>query len=228
MVGTGPSLTGFDWTRLNGKCTIALNDAVLVPGYRPTYALFSDTGIWTRYRDMELPAGTKMVCQKRARESFLRYEPCSFKDRTFHYDQTSDPRSLKEEDDSLYVQRTIATGAICLAWKLGARRIFLLGVDGYKYADRYYHDGTSKRAERRKERKLDQEGRIIQDRHEAWVQNMDELREWMTRRRLYTEAFMVRDESGKRHGEGIFNLSGHSAVKCFQKVKLKTLFRNPR
>lgn len=227
VVGTGPSLTGFDFTRLNGLCTIALNDAVKIPGYKPTFAMFADTGIWTRYRDMALPEGTRMVCKKRARENFLRYKACSFRDRILHYNQVSDISGLREEDDGLFIQRTVATGGICLAWKMGAKRVFLLGVDGYKFEDRYYHDGSVKRVEKRKERKLDQEGRIIQDRHDWWIKNMDELRAFFDKRKIYQETYVLREkETGvRRYGSGIFLLSGHSPIEAWQKVKLKTIFK---
>ncbi len=235
VVGTGPSLSGFDFTRLKGKLTIALNDAVKAPGFDPQFHIFCDVGIWHRYRDMkDYPVRTAMVCQPRARKNFQRHQACNFDDQIWHFNHVSVAAQCKVENDDLFVARTVATGGIMLAWKLGARRIFLLGVDGYKLADRYYWDGRKKKQERRQEKYIDtlrpklsgvrNEQRIQQDRHGWWEKNMNELRKWFDKRKLYQEEYRFR-AGGKAHlGSNIFNLSGRSTITAWQKVKMKTIF----
>ena len=134
VCGTGTSLSGFDWTRLNGLLTIGLNDALKIPGFAPAFSIFSDIGIWARYRDLKLDKRTVIVCQGRSRDQFIREERCTFKDQIWHFNQQAQARACKVDNDDLFCARTIACAGIMLAFKLGARRIFLLGVDGYKLA----------------------------------------------------------------------------------------------
>lgn len=214
VCGTGTSLNGFRWEILNDRpnsITIALNDAVKASGFRPNFHLFSDIGIWKRYWNLALDKRTAVVCQRRARDQFIRTEGCKFKDQVFHFNHVSVIKGLKENDDSLFVSRTVATGGICLAWKLGARRIFLLGVDGYKKRDAYYWDGSQKPPERRREKELEP-GLITQDRHEWWQKNMRELREYFDVRKLFP---------GPYPEAGIYNLSAKSTIDAWEKVPLE-------
>ena len=207
IVGTGTSLAGFDYARLRGRLTIALNDAVLTDGFDPTFHIFSDVGIWKRYRDYQLSPTTSVVCQTNARKNFLAYKKCAFKDRIFLFSNATNPNACEPADGNLYVSRTVATGAIMLAWKLGARRVFLLGVDGYRTDKAYYHDGRTKGREKRKERRIDG-GRIVQDRHDCWVQNMRELRRQFDRRKIYGESWP---------GSNVYNLSLKSTIDSWEK-----------
>ena len=79
VLGTGTSLEGFPWERMNDKTTIALNDAVKAKGFIPTYHLFSDVNIWKRYSGMVWPEPCKMVCQRHARKMFLDSRVCKYK-----------------------------------------------------------------------------------------------------------------------------------------------------
>ena len=218
VVGTGTSLMGFDWGRLTGKRTIALNDAVrAIP--EPSYHLFSDVNIWTRYRDLAISAATLVVCQKRARSEFLRWEKCSFKDRVYWFDLKSNAE-VERDDCHLFVNRTVATAGIQLAWKLGARRIFLLGIDGYKIRlkegettrEVYYYDGTAKSPNEKRTIVRDDGTHVTQDRHEFWVKQMREL-----------EAFLHRKEKlflGPWPESGVYNLSAQSNIDAWQKVSV--------
>lgn len=205
----------FDWTQMNRRTTIALNDAVKVLGFAPDFHIFSDVNIWKRYREMSLDPRTAMVCQRRARDQFIRYERCSFQEQVFHFNHVSKAHQMTEKDDSLYVARTVATGGICLAWKLGAKRVFLMGVDGYKLKDVYYHDGTTKGVERRKERGR-ADGRITQDRHEWWQQNMRELRDYFQKAGVLL---------GPWPAAGVYNLSPKSTIDAWEKVDPVVLFK---
>lgn len=236
---------GFDWTRLNDKITIGLNNALKVPGFVPKYSIFSDTGLWSQYRDLKLDPVTKVICQGRARDQFLRYERCTFKGQVFHFNHVAKAMSEGRRpkpvcdpyNDDLFVARTVATGGIMMAYKLGARRVFLLGIDGYKLPGPgggvYYHDGTSKGVERRREHNPDVQFKgkvekhtdlLSQDRHEWWRRNMRELRAWFDHLGAYQEPFKFRNADGHLvFGSNVFNLSGKSTIDAWEKVKVKTV-----
>lgn len=199
----------------------------MIPGFEPTYQIFCDVGIWKRYRDLDV-GRTLVVCQRRARSQFLRHARCSFKEQVWHFNHVNQVRQMKEENDDLFVSRTVATGGIAMAWKLGARRIFLLGVDGYKlwrrkpetgdFEDVYYLDGTTKKGEKRKHRRvqIDRDTvMIIQDRHDWWIKNMRELRAYFDKRGLFP---------GPWKGPGVYLINKQSPIDAWQKLKFKTVF----
>lgn len=208
VLGTGTSLAGFQWSMLNGRFTVALNDAVKVPGFIAAYHIFSDIGIWKRYRTLTLPKETAVVCQRKARDQFMRFDQCKFKGQVFHFNHIGKVDTIKEKDDSLFVSRTVATGGIMLAWKLGAKRIFLLGVDGFKRSDAYYHNGTTKLKEKRKETQA-KDGMITQDRHEWWIKNMNELKAYFRKLKIFM---------GPYPEPGVYNLSERSNIDAWEKV----------
>lgn len=215
VVGTGTSLSGFKWERMKSKTPIiALNDAVKIEGLNPHFHIFSDINIWKRYRDMDMPPRTKVVCQRKAKKEFLRWEGCSFKDRVYHFNQVGTCDAVDPEIDDLYIKNTVATGGIGLAWKLGARRIFLMGVDGFKLEEVYYHDGTSKGPEKRKVEPLG-DGRWVQDRHRWWQKNMWDLRKYFNARKLFL---------GPWPESGVYILGRSSTIDAFQRLKYKTIF----
>ena len=225
VVGTGTSLSGFDWSLLNSRrnaFTIGLNDAILAAGWSPDYSIFCDVGIWKRYKDLTLDPKTVMVCQPRARAQFLREERCSFKDQVWHFNHAQQARACAPLSDDLYVARTVATGGIMLAYKLGARRVFLMGVDGYKVKAEgvaggvYYHDGRSKGLEGgRQENKIPASDRLLQDRHEWWEKNMNEMRQWLDGQKAY---------QGRWRDSGVYNLSPLSTITAWEKVNVAKVF----
>jgi len=225
VCGTGTSLSGFDWTQLNGRLTIGLNDALKVPGFVPAFSIFSDIGIWSRYRDLILDERTVVVCQGRSRDQFARDAKCSFKDQIWHFNQQATAKACKPDNDDLFCARTIACAGMMMAYKLGARRIFLLGIDGYKLAGAeggtYYHDGSGKGPERRGEKGIKGTCQVVQDRHGWWDDNMKEMRVWFDKLGVYTEPFFFRDGKERIYGSGVFNLSGLSTITPWPKIKVK-------
>lgn len=215
VIGTGTSLAGFQFGRLAGRLTIALNDALLCPGLDPAYHIFHDHGLWVRYVHVQPHPRTWFVMQKHGREQFLKNDRCLFKARIVEYAHAGSPREVEPTDGLLYTDRTIATAGIQLAWKLGAQRIFLLGVDGYKIrrqdgSESYYWDGRPKGAEKRKERQAG--GVVIQDRHDKWIENMRDLRRAFDVRRVYP---------CKWPGPGVYNLSAKSTIDAWPKVPVE-------
>lgn len=221
VVGTGSSLLGFNWMKLSGATCIALNDAIKVSEYFiPDVHLFADVGIWVRYRDLFYREFQFLVCQENARKNFEHYAGFKHKHIIRTFDSYSSPTEVQDKDDALFVNRTVATGGIMLAWKMGARRIFLMGVDGYKLRvsdetgkhEIYYCDGSTKPPEKRPESAHGE--KVTQDRHEAWQRNMKDLREYFKKKRVYQE---------KWPGSGIFNLSPASTIDAWEKVKIESV-----
>ena len=128
VVGTGTSLAGFDFTRLHGRkntILIGLNDAIKAKGFVPDYSIFCDVNIWKRYNRMKIHPKTKILCQKRARDNFIRDGGFKYKDQVWHFDHASQAIACQRHNDDLFVARTVATGGIMLAYKMGCRRVFL-------------------------------------------------------------------------------------------------------
>lgn len=211
VVGTGTSLAGFDWAGLNGLFTIALNDAGAVDGFEPDFHLFSDP-LWHRYEKRVIARNTKVVCVRESRRRLLKSKDCVWKEQVWQFNTAGKAKGLVHSASTLYVNRTVATGGITLAWRLGARRVFLLGIDGYKLRRKdgrevYYHDG---RAKVEKRREIKQEGeRVTQDRHRYWGEDMAELRAWFAAGGLYP---------CKWPGPGVYNLSARSTIDAWPKV----------
>jgi hypothetical protein len=213
VVGTGSSLLGFDWRILDGRRTIALNDAVV--HFRPTYHLFADDHLWKRYLKVDY-SGVTIVCSKGAMNN-LRNEK-SFRShgqiREFRRERKLD--RLKPRDETLFIDRTVATTGICLAWRLGAQRILLLGVDGYCRQDVYYCDGSWKPEKHRKYKveKLLGDGRQMENRHFLWQKELEEL--W----RVFKSNGWY---AGRWPDSGIYNLNPLSTIESFEKVKPEML-----
>lgn len=132
VVGFGTSLAGFDWTRLAGRTTIALNHAVTM--FAPTYHLYSDSSIRPRYWKHPYTDGTTIVVQEDVATEARAIKWVHYSKIATFFRVVDNCKDIPKNNDQLYVERTVATAGIMLAWKLGAARIFLLGVDGYRLA----------------------------------------------------------------------------------------------
>jgi|GEM_PF-3075894 len=133
LIAGGPSLKDFDFNRLSGKNVIAINKAFMyLPEYQ--YLYWTDSRFYTWYKD-EI---NKQECKK--------YTPCV------------NPNNVSENitvlknsggriidlttPDSITAGNNSGFGAISLAIKLGASKIYLLGYDmGYTGNKTHFHDG---------------------------------------------------------------------------------------
>jgi len=228
IVGTGSSLADFDFDRLKDKYTIALNDAVKhVP--RPDI-LFHADGIHDRYKDLYLSAWpTAVVTQRVSVSAYQRHKKCSFTKQLYYYIETEEIHSSTNCNAQLYRGRpnsnghTVATPAIHLAWKLGARRIFLLGVDCYcknsgQAKEEYYLNGKnpSSTIHKYKEVAISSAGgggniNHEQERHSAWIDDMAVLRKYFDEIGAYQDSYP---------GSNIFNLSADSGITAWEKVNV--------
>jgi len=118
IVGGGPSLSDFDWKKLEGKKVIAINRAFQVlPNADVLY--WTDSRFWKWYStEIKRFKGLKVTCRP--------YSPTSndviLLKATNNKPYEADPGHISHGNNSGY-------GAINLAVKLGAKKIYLLGYD---------------------------------------------------------------------------------------------------
>ena len=241
VVGTGPSLMGFDFSSLNDFTTIALNDAVKAPGFEPSYHLFSDTCIWHRYKKpFEYPQKTKIIAQDQPCINLRKSHQGAKKHSDFIGFRIRGLRLIRKEGtgpDCLFTGRTVANAGMLLARNMGAERVFLMGVDGYclegpdkhnkEKGKVHYYDG-------RPHEKGDQQSRP------AMGVGRDDGHERMVVRRLSNMAYHLEliytacmlplypSEPGWP-GRGVYNLSEHSVFDFVgTKVPVEEAIENAR
>lgn len=205
VVGSGPSLHGFDYRQLDGRATLALNRAGV--RFHPWIHLFADDVLWKDYQGVEHAPHTVVVCQDNACAHLKDSRACGWKKRIYLFTRTGEVK-VKRVDSKLFVSKTVATAAIHLAWKLGAARVFLLGIDGYRTAKRYYADDT--RPNREEKGKDLGDGRILEPRHKDWQRELGEV-----------AGFLNGEYPNLWPDRGIYNLSKHSTIGSWQAVAME-------
>lgn len=131
IIGGGPSLIGFDWTRLSGKRTIAVNKSIL--SYPNADAMY-----WT---DSRVYGWNKSEIDKfKGPKYTIRHHV------TYPTDvkilRKSNKFGLEDSKDAICHGNNSGYAAINLAYLLGAKRIILLGYDMKNDGSRgHYHDG---------------------------------------------------------------------------------------
>lgn len=208
VVGTGTSLTKFDWSLLKDCRTIALNDACRA--FEPSYLVYTDS-LAEKYKDLPL-YGCTIVCPRWDRDRFCQSAPsCAAEvapfDRTEGFEFSVGNR--------LFVKRTVAITGIALAIRLRARRIFLLGIDAYRTSHARYFDGRTR--SNAKQYKVEETlgERLVEKHHFFWCASMQRL----------SEESLVRERySGPWPGPGIYNLNPLSRIEAWQKVQPEEAF----
>ena len=208
VVGMGTSLRGFDFERLRGSTCIALNDAIkFVP--QPCYHLYTDH-IYKRYREFAYHAETVVVCRGHSYADQHREHP---RRKIAMFTANDKPKRCREGE--LYTFATVAATGVHLAQRMSARRIYLLGFDGYRLKDRRYHDG---RYQSNKKVytviRVDDDERYQEKHHLRWGTAMDMMRSYFIGKGLYGD---------KHPGSGVFNLSKHSMFETWEKVDVEAV-----
>jgi hypothetical protein len=131
IIGGGPSLIGFDWNRLIGKRTIAINKAIL--SYPMADALYwTDSRVYGWYKK-EIDSFKGLKYSIRNHSSY----PAGI-----NILRKSNKFGLEEAKDALCHGNNSGYAAINLAYLLGAKRIVLLGYDMHNDGKKgHYHDG---------------------------------------------------------------------------------------
>jgi hypothetical protein len=131
IIGGGPSLIGFDWNRLIGKKTIAINKAIL--SYPKADVLYwTDSRVYGWYKkEIDSFKGLKYSIRNHA--SY----PADI-----NILRKSNKFGLEEAKDALCHGNNSGYAAINLAYLLGVKRIVLLGYDMHNDGKRsHYHEG---------------------------------------------------------------------------------------
>lgn len=207
VCGFGGSLYRFDWSRLHGRIVIAINDAIAKIPWA-TYHLYGDGRLYKNYWHIPYGPDTTIVIQPRGTHRIMTAYawPHRPKVRMFARIEGTDFQWIRPESDELWVNTTIATAAIMMAWKLGAATVFLLGVDGYLDPDGpYYADGNPSQGGWG-EFTAAPSGVVIQDRHRAWAQDMRDLRDY----------FSAQEMKGYRVPD-VINLNPRSTIDAWSK-----------
>jgi hypothetical protein len=205
VVGTGTSLRGFDFSKLRGHVTIALNDAILAMSHA-SYLLFCDR-LWHRYDRLHRPH-TSVVCRNGFGGSGL-WGPC------YSFEKAESVREATP--GQLVVYATVAATGIHLATLLGARRILLLGVDAYRLETMRYWNGKAR--SNRKNYTVDEvhpHGVLVEKHHHRWIKVMRVVRDDLARNGNHYP--------GTWPGPGIYNLSELSRIDAFEKVAPERVF----
>ncbi len=203
VVGTGTSLSRFDWSLLDGRRVIALNDSIKsLP--LATYHLYTDNLFSRKYVDLHLPM-TTILCRNRSAIDLSKVG--GFNGRFCRFMSAKNPETADQHE--LYVFATVAVTAIHVAQRLGARRIFLLGVDAYRLLGKRYYDGRA-RSNNKKYKIVARSGkRLMEKQHLRWRRAMEVMRSYFDKRKMYP---------GPWPGPGVYNLSPHSTIETWEKV----------
>ena len=131
LIGGGPSLKGFEWNRLKGKKTIAINKAI---EFWPQ----ADAMYWT---DGRIYSWLKeKIHNFKGLKFTVRAMP--YEDKTIHILRKGQKFGLETARDTLAHGNNSGYAAINLAIHLGAKRIVLLGYDmGNNGKNSHFHDG---------------------------------------------------------------------------------------
>lgn len=202
VVGTGTSLKTVHLPSLSGRVVITLNDAIkAIPD--AAVHLYTDA-LYRRYADFRYNEETRVVCRN---NSYLFQKRLHPNRKLYVFAGVDDPARARE--NNLFVFATVAATGIHLAKKIGARRIFLLGVDAYRLSDQRYWDGRYQ-SNKKKYKVIDKkDGRFMEKHHLRWQRAMETMKEYFSRLGIYGERYP---------GSGVFNLSPHSRIETWEKV----------
>lgn len=221
VVGSGPSLQGFDWGLLAGRVTIALNAAA--EWFRPSIWLFNDERAGLKSAPVVKPgADVLVVCQSAAPPKFL----AMGWPHVYRFENADRAEKVTPFDDKLFCWSTVATAGIHLAYKLGAARVLLLGIDAYRdrrkedgHPGAYYADGSrSGETDTAMTREVAREddGRIVEKRHEDWRRDMRSLRAWFDATLPKAGAAL-----GVWPERGIYTVGSRSRVDAWERVSME-------
>lgn len=215
VVCYGASLMDFDWERLRDKVTIAVNDAVFkVPNL--SYHLFSDKSLWESryswYDYLKENPNTKLVCRHpKDREARTAGNIDPLNVYKFIRTNWSTMDTITPTNAKLFMSRTVVCPGVQLAWKLGAKNIYVLGFDCYdqgvgKKRITYANGKTQKEKSKNKR----EEGDItIRDKHKAWI----------TQARRMTKQLIHKFSPEVK----VYNLNPKSRADCWEKVDPNTV-----
>lgn len=132
IVGRGPSLTGFDFKRLEKEFTIALNGAFL--SFPAKALLFMDKEVVKKYHEQIKEFNGYIFCRESSH-----YHRMDMRPNVFPF-PIHDQRIQQRVEYGLYNGALSGLAAINLAMALDAEKIYLLGYDMNPRKDKKYFD----------------------------------------------------------------------------------------
>jgi len=188
----------------------------------PAYSLWHDSHLPHEALTWDIRPETRVVTLDCTLAQILRLGTPSWADRTYCYRYWSVRTSkavVSREDVRFPKGPSIACAALWLCWRLGARRVFFLGLDGYYWPDRYYAHLKRENRENPK--------RVGEVRQEADGRRWDNRA--ITWSRYLSEALQKVQAAGCWPGpwpaSGVYNLSPQSLVTAFEKVPVEEALR---
>ena len=136
IVAGGPSLKGFNWSRLNGKDVIAINRSYeVIPNAK--YIYFADWDFFEKHKEAILNHGGQIltgyasnICRKRIEHPDVTEYTLTGAD------------GFETKPNSIRHGRNGGYAAINVAYHLGYKRIYLLGYDmGRNGEETHWHNG---------------------------------------------------------------------------------------
>lgn len=119
ILGTGNSINSFSFDFCEDKISIGCNGIGLL--YDPNYYAIFDPFAFNTFKDVFIKSNSKKILA-----TWIDFEECDYK---LDY-LDSDVVGLSK--NKIYSGRTVGYIAMNIAYIMGARRIYLIGIDGYK------------------------------------------------------------------------------------------------
>jgi hypothetical protein len=121
IIGGGPSLVHFDWKTLDGKFVLGINRAYeVLPDAQVIY--FTDKDYYERHKDGMHKHGAVLLRGRLTKKPEIKHED------VFEY-QLIGEKGLAEKPGQLYHGINSAYAAINVAYQMGFKMIYLLGID---------------------------------------------------------------------------------------------------
>lgn len=198
-----PHYDGFEWDSLKGKLVIGHNNSIR--DLIPTYWFFTDGPIWKENSNLQtIPKTLPIVVP-----STMKQVGFPWKDQAYGVLLRSE---WVPQSNMLYMANTVATGGLCFAWQLGARKIVLVGVDCYAHpTGPYYADGKPLPSANMKRAKVLKPDIRMEARHFKWIESFKHIDLMFKRTKCYEE------------GLEIYNTSMHSPMDLFPKKSIREI-----
>lgn len=192
IVAGGPSLKDFDWTNLDNKFIIAINRSYeILPNAEVVY--FTDEGFWKQHKQQLLKHSGKLIrgvlvagqTQEQRVEEYVFTGSEGFE---------IEPGKLKSGNNSTYA-------AINLAFHLGFKKIYLLGVD-MKWGEKHNRETSH------------------------WHDGHTHYKEPESSFSLFLQRFNTIVPHLTQHGIHVINVNPDSALNTFEKKSFEEVFGN--
>ena len=193
IIGGGPSLRGFDYSRLQGHHTLGINKAFLAYPCEMLYCMdytFYDKVAWV-HKDPDLRSLHEAWQQYKGIKIFLRNNKEYRYDPSVSFIPSVNQKTVSENIEAgIYPGSNSGHGAISLAIALGSRRIGLLGYDmtiDTESLQTHWHNGYK-----------GQDAKDLQKKLAEFRQSIEEFVPWWDEMSI-----------------SIVNLNPHSGLRCF-------------